>query len=336
MLKWILFVLLVSTQQLIAQPACKYPPINESLLLQTKWKYTFTTHQATNTVIHKADKNYLYYIFFRYDNVLETSLNGKWSAQNWAMNSEKNTLLYDFRKIDRWEIAEFTDHALVLEYTLYGKIAYRYHFVSVPDADAPFERQLTDLPDVRVDYANAKADKYKYRNVRAEKGKRWFWQRSKKDKNAPSESIKILPEAPTFMQIELVGGGYRGGIDKVYRNNLVIKTDGLVIQEFQSEVQGLRVTKKQIPRKTVEELVAFIEKHHFLEFQQSYNCQTADCAHRLQKKPAPIALRLALTHGARRKVITVGIWDGTGYQNSLINYPPELDTIVRTIQNVVN
>ena len=64
---------------------------------------------------------------------------------------------------------------------------------------------------------------------------------------------KLKEEAPReLIQIELVGGGFYGGVDPVYRNMTLIKTDGRVIREYQTELQGLRVSKHNIERDSLE------------------------------------------------------------------------------------
>ena len=62
-----------------------------------------------------------------------------------------------------------------------------------------------------------------------------------------------------------MGGGFYGGIDPVYRNMILIKSDGKVVREYQSEMQGLIVNKHYISRDNLEKLVAYIEEKHFFE-----------------------------------------------------------------------
>lgn len=311
-----------------------YPAINENLLVQTKWRYTYTTHRETNTVLHKADADYNYFLFWKYDNTYQMYLNGELTAGTWKLNDAKNEIYYPFRKTEWWRIAEFTEETLILEYTQHNRTSYRAHFVRVTDDQAPFVRAPNDLPDVLVDYVTQRPSKYKHRYIKGEKGKRQRYSRRERRRIEELEKVRrdSIQQLP-FMQIELVGGGFYGGVDKVYRNNLVIKTNGQVIQEFQSELQGLQVIRRSISRQTVEQLVAFIESNKFFEFQQTYMCETRNCIERMQSSPRPIALRIAVTHGARRKVVVVNIWDGKGYQNAWVKYPPALDTIVKTIQD---
>ena len=338
--------------QITDSTATIYPAINENLFVNTKWEYTYTTHAESNTVIHKADEDYDYFIFFRYDYGYQTYLNGNLSGGLWRLNKEENEILYNFRKVEWWRIASFSEEALILEFTMNRKSSYRYHFVRVADADAPFERSPNDLPDINVDFSEdavvAETENYtNYLNQRGIKYNPKVWQRRKKRRQRREEKriarlqktergrAQLAREEPKeMMQIELVGGGFYGGVDPVYRNMILIKTDGQVIREYQSELQGLQVNKHNITRKTLEELVTFIEEKQFFEFDQMYTCNTPSCIKRLENKPRPIALRIAITKGVRRKIITIPIWDGKGKANSFIDYPKELDAIVQAIENL--
>jgi hypothetical protein len=343
-----------SYAQITDSTATVYAPINENLFVNTKWKYTYTTHAESNTVIHKADEEYAYFLFFRYDYGYQMYLNGGLTHGIWKLNKEKNEVKYNFRKNEWWRLASFSEEALILEFSMTRKSSYRYHFIRVTDADAPFKRSPNDLPDVSVNYANnsndSELDTYasflKKRGVKYNKKK---WERRKlreerREKNRIARLQKtergraqLAAEEPKeMMQIELVGGGFYGGVDPVYRNMIIIKTDGRVIKEYQSELQGLQVSKHNISRENLEKLVTYIEQQKFFEFDQMYTCENQACIKRLSNKPRPIALRIAITKGVQRKIITIPIWDGRGKAQALINYPQELDAIVEAIEKIAN
>jgi hypothetical protein len=48
-----------------------YLPIDENYIMETKWRYTYTTHTQTNTIIHRADNSYDYYVYFKYDHTYQ-------------------------------------------------------------------------------------------------------------------------------------------------------------------------------------------------------------------------------------------------------------------------
>ncbi|MCP4438451.1 MAG: hypothetical protein GY810_05860 [Aureispira sp.] len=346
--KWIiaLNLLLFSYSLLLAQnlpvDSLGYAAINENLFVNTKWQYTYTTHAESNTIIHKADKDYEYYLFFKYDYSYEMYLNSKLTYGEWKLNNLSNEIYYEFRKIKWWRIAEFTEETLILEFSLNTKSSYRYHFIRTSDAQAPFERSPFDLPDVNVNHApGGISGKNKYRYVKAELGKRRRYNKRREERRKLKEQrrkdrLAKLNKTPIedleFLKIELVGGGFYGGPDPVYRNILTVKTDGRVIWEYQTELKGLVITKSYIPRKTLEDLVAFIEEKNFFTFQKTYTCETQECARRITKKPRPIALRLAITKGHRRHIVTISIWERTDSPNPYVNYPDELDAIIEAIQ----
>ena len=342
----------VATAQLSDSSARQYPPINEDLLIHTRWKYTYTTHAESNTVIHRADETYDHFIFFRYDYFYLMYLNGRHSTGQWRLNDQQNEIHCPFRRVTWWRLAQFDEQTLILEFTLNRKSSYRYHFVRVTAEEAPFEPNPNDLPDVEVDFNTpplasnqlAYEDYLKKRGIRYDAGR---WERRQQrlarrkarrkerlQKTARGRAI-LEREAPKeMMQIELMGGGFAGGVDPVYRNMVVIKTDGQVIKEYRSALQGLQVSKHTIDRDILEQLVTFIEERQFFELDQTYGCESPACISRLSDKPRPIAFRIAVTKGVRRHIVTLPIWDGRGKAHSPINYPEALDEIVRAIENV--
>ena len=327
-----------------------YDAINENLFVQTKWKYTYTTHAESNTIIHKADEDYAYFVFFKYDYTYQTYLNGKFMGGAWKLNAAQNEVQYIFRNIDWWRIASFNQEVLVLEYTMNRKSSYRYHFVRVTNEEAPFQRSPNDLPDVDVDLVNPPKESNDYlaflerRGVKYNQSK-WEKRKARRAKRAEKRRARLSKtekgrqkledeEPKELLQVELVGGGFFGGVDPVYRNIILIKTDGRVIQEYETALHGLRVSKHNIERDSLERLVDYILKKDFFNFDQVYTCDNQFCTQKLSSKPRPIALRVAVTKGPRRKIVTIPIWDGQGIQKSVINYPPALDDIVRAIQTI--
>lgn len=321
--------------------ALDYPAINENLLINTSWQYTYTTHAQTNTVIHKAENGYAYYLNLNYDYTFNNFLNGKYNGGTWRLNEAQNQLYYPYRRVDWWHIAEFSDQTLVLEYSPHRKASYKYHFVRVSPDETPFQRAANLLPDIDINDM-VQSDRPNYRSLRGAPGKRWLAKRAarrerRKERRRERRAAKKEQEEPEeFLQIELVGGGFFGGIDPVYRNNLVIQTDGQVIWEYETKMMGLTKSEHQIPREDVEALVQFIEEKNFYDFKQYYSCESRTCMKRMGESPRPIALRIAVTRGFHRKMIMVTIFEGDGRENTLVNYPPELDAIVEAINKVAN
>jgi len=111
-----------------------------------------------------------------------------------------------------------------------------------------------ELPDINVEALNPS------------KKKPWWMRtaKSKKKKKRRRKSDRIA-EKPIYINIELIGGGYYGGVDPVLRDYIQIKSNGRLIQEFKSIHNGLIVKKKNIPREKYPEgrAGAICRIHHF-------------------------------------------------------------------------
>lgn len=291
---------------------------NERLLIGVKWRYTYTMHVESATIVHQADKNYEYFLHFRYDNTYEQYLNGKFTKGDWRI--EGNTLDYSFKNVKNFEIAEINNRILALEFeqpNSNGK--YRYFFKSVEANEAPFPPAPGELPEVVV---KGKVFKYK---------KEPWWTVFRKKKTQP-----VAAPDPVNITVELIGGGYYGGIDAVQKDYIIIKSDGRLIKEFQSISSGLSVTKKNIPREELERFVEFVKAQKFFEMERFYDCNTQICIKRKKQEPSPVPLRLAITYGNLRKVVTISIWGEDNRHVKYVEYPPALDNIVDAIQRMAH
>lgn len=295
--------------------------IDDRLLIEAKWRYTYALHVESNTIIHQAENFYDFYLFLRYNYTYEQYLNGQFSKGNWSIHDR--TLFYSFKHIKKFEFVELTKKKLVLEFTQSNaKGTYQYHFVRVETKDAPFVRGPYELPEVNVEAIDP----------RRKKDSEPWWafgrKKSKKEKE-PEEQVK-----QTYINVELIGGGYYGGIDPVLRDFIHIKNDGRLVKEFKSVNSGLIINKKDIPRAELEQFVEWVRKQGFFEMERIYDCETAICQKRKQQKPTPIPLRLAITEGSRRKVVTISIWGKDENNIHYVDYPPALDNIIDAIQKM--
>ncbi len=315
-----------------------YPPIDENLIIESKWLYTYTAHSPSNSIIHKADESYEYYLYLKFDNTYEHYLNGNISNGGWLLNETKNELYYSFRQIRWWKIAELKKETLVLEFEVDG-VPYQYHFVRVVTDNAPFRKAKNELPDIEVNaeitteqLVEAARDQLtaKQRKQEEKKEKR----RAREEKR--DERINSLAVKPTTIEIAVTGGGYYGGPDPVIKDFTVIKSDGRLVKEFESISRGLIKTKKDIGREETEKLAEFITSKGFFDYKNLYDCQTVDCNKRKTAKPTPIPLRISFTYGNRRKVVTVSIWGLDDKKIQYVNYPPDLDVIIEGIQRLAS
>jgi hypothetical protein len=303
--------------------------LQEAMLRNSRWEFTYSSHLQSDDVIFRAEDGYDHFIWFKYNDTAYTFFNGEMSAAAWSL--KKGELEYHFSKRSKWRLAELNSNAMQLEFLMGDSVAYRYHFVRVDEEATPFFKYgAGELREAKVRRRIMGEDPHPYRFLKDEKGKR-FRKGAKKKKQGI-----ILPEEAEeeFLQVEMGGGGFFGKPDFVYRNHVVIKTNGRVIRELQNEAQGLRVWKSNISRAHLEELVAFVEKRGFFEMEQVYTCETNDCMTRMREKPRPIALRIAITKGGKRKVVTISVFEGVGAARHLVSYPPEIDAIYKAIDDV--
>lgn len=327
-LQWTALLLsLVYFHQLSAQEAdsATWTAPDDRLFVESKWRYTYTLHLESNTIIHRADSDYDFYLYFRYDYSYQEYLNGKMTRGNWSLDGRN--LFYSFQHVNKFKIAGLNKSVLVLEFSpRNSKGTYQYHFVRVDSKDAPFMRPPNELPEVLVEADNPN-------NVK--KNKRGWLSFAKKKKKRRKR--KYQPEEKlTYINIELIGGGYYGGIDPVIKDFIHIKTDGRLIQEFQSVNQGLFVNKKNIPREELEQFAEYIVKQKFFDFERVYDCTDPACFKRKRMKPTPIPLRLSVTYGNRKKVVTIAIWGEDDRKMQYVDYPPALDYIIDAIQRMAN
>ncbi len=303
---------------------------DERLFVESKWKYTYTLHAESNTIIHKADKNYEFFLYFRYDYTYQEFLNGKLTRGNWSLNGR--SLFYSFQHVNKFEIVQLNKSVMVLEFTQKNsKGKYQYHFVRVESKDAPFVRPANELPEVIVE---ADGDGSKPGGGIGKKKKKKDWLAWFKRKERKPETP--AGPAPVYISVELIGGGYYGGIDPVLKDFIQIKTDGRLIKEYQSVHNGLLVTKKNIPRAELEMFADYVLKQGFFDYERAYDCPDQLCQKRKGDKPVPIPLRIAITYGQRKKMVTIAIWGKDDLGIRYVDYPPQMDNIVDAIQRMAN
>lgn len=317
-----IIILFLSLNGLGAQEATfNYGPVDERLLIETKWQYTYTLQVESNTIIHKADELYDFFLYFRYDYSYQEYLNGSFSNGKWNLKNRK--LNYSFKHIKNFKIAQVNKKVLVLEFTQRNsKGTYQYHFMRVDSETAPFAKPANELPEVLVEILDKK-EKRNWLSFGKRKKKRKKWEPEKEEK-------------PIYINIELTGGGYYGGVDPVLKDIIHIKSTGRLIKEFHSIHNGLIVTKKDISREELESFAEFIMDQKFFDLERVYDCEDAACQKRKQLKPSPMPLRLSVAYGNRKKVVTIAIWgkDDRGFQ--YVNYPTPLDNIIDAIQRMAS
>ncbi len=313
---FLLLALLPGSSNVGAQTAL---PSSEDLLIETYWHYDYTLHLETGTIVHQADEYYELYVIFHYDSLYRLynnglSLEGKWSMSGTILN-------WPYRQVKEHQVLSVSATALELSFKpVNGTGTMLYHFTAQPRPPGMFARREGELPEVVV------REKPKNRVVTSEKKRRGLFKRK--------EEVATAPQIP--IQIEVTGGGYYGGIDPVLRDHIVIKSNGRLVQEFMTKNRGLVVHKKNISRQQLEAFVAWCEEQKFFDMERQYDCTSKLCDKRKNIKPAPTPLRICITYGPRRKMVTVTIWGKDKHGERYVNYPPQIDSIVDAVQRMAN
>ncbi len=287
--------------------------VDENLLMATNWRYVKAALAETGEAIHTADDNYDYFLSLKYDYTYEYYLNGKRDKGTWLLNDESNELYYNFRNIKWWEIVEFSETELILEFKI-GTREYNYIFERVEYKDTPFQQAANNLPVVKVNDRKARR--------RAKKPKKTLKNVSKKEELIPIE-------------IQLAGGGFYGGLNPIVKDFVHIKTSGRYIKEQESLQNGSVKRVDDVEREDLERLVQFIESKGFFDYDRTYDCVAGDCIKRKRKKPTPIPLRLSVRYGDEYNIVIVTIYGRDDRRGDYVQYPKELDMIVAGINKLI-
>ncbi len=280
-------------------------------LIETKWRYSYMLHLESGMVLHKAEQDYNYFVYFQADYSFNQLLNGRMTKGVWSYSGQR--LQYQFKDIIDFEVVMLDEDRLILEFTRANSRGHFQYFFTAANENNPFVKPANELPMVSV----------KEKKLLSLPG--WLAQ-FKEDKKEQSKK-----EAQTYINIELVGGGFYGGIDPVSRDIILIKSDGRLIKEYQTKNKGLTVTKKNIPRAELEKFCEFVVSQKFFEFDREYHCTDETCEQRKRQKPLPLPLRISIAYGNQKKVISLPIWGTDERRTHYINYPPALDNIIDAI-----
>jgi len=324
----------------------------ERTIVEAKWRYVYTMHVGSKTIIHEAGDEYDFYLYFRYDYTAEEFLNGRYERKAWALAGDQ--IFYPFRNVNVFRVTQAGRQNLALEFTQpNSKGAYQYHFVRVNDNDAPFIKPVNQLPTVLVE--GITKQKRKRRKLKGDeiagvkKNRRWwpFRKRKESDKapNAKREKRKQEKEERRIskegvvavdMMVEITGGGFFGGIDPVMRDYTVIKPGGRLVKEFKSVQTELRRTAADLDVEEYNRLAAFIENKGFFDLDRVYDCSSEGCVNRKRSKPTPVPLRIAVSNGKRKKVVNIAIWGQDNRGIRYVDYPQELEDVIQAVLKVSN
>ena len=299
-------------------------------LVDEKWNYRYQIHVGENQTIHRAT-TMNWALYFSSTQKLYQQKSDRSSCASYTLSDRK--IISPILPFGPLSIVSCSETELVLIFDLNSIDQYQFYFtkelVSPNDTFIPKHT----LTSVVYHYKNPQQQDLVHQEYLSSIGRKNAVKKKKRNRRIPSN---VPIDEPEFLQVELTGGGFRGGLDPVYRNILLIRTDGSLLFEYETKRSGLQSWKKKINRDSLNSLVKYIESKNFFTFEKIYSCRSAGCFKRLASDPPPIAMRLCVSKGSRRKVVSIAIWDGKGRDKSLIDYPRELDDIVRAIQLVAD
>lgn len=303
-----------------------YRDVPESILYETKWQYKYTLHVESQTIIHRAGDHFQAYYYFRLDKKAESVVNGTHSTGTWLLDRGK--LNAPILNTDSLRVVKATDVELILEGSnKTGKGNLQYYFEHFGDDGQIFKKPEYLLPELTV---NTKRE-----NVGKNSVAEWFknfWQQLWGLEMDDSENLAGKP----YINIEIIGGGYFGGIDPTEKNYIQLKNNGRLIREYATQYQGQTKTIKDISRQELESLAEYLDTKGFFALQASYDYTDPECFKRKLKRPLPIPLRISVTYGLRHKVISVAMFGNDGVQDRYLSYPLLVDELVEILNRMAN
>ncbi len=292
----------------------------EEQLIETQWSYIYATHPESGDILHRGGEDFEYFVYFKFDQSYIALLNrdryvGKWTIEGIQFQ-------FSFNGVSNFRIHQLTDERLVLLYeSEYTGQQMLYHFSAVSPMDSPLNKVENLLPKVTVNQNNEKEKK---------QGEGWF------SRWLDRLFHRYTPAPEPYVRIELTGGGFYGGLNHVLKDYITIDNDGTLIKEMMTEEYGNHKLIAQIEREELLRFTEFVSEKGFFDMPRTIDCQTNHCIDRKYEKPTPIPLRLSITYGERKNIVTVPIWGKESRRGQWIRVPGELEAIVFAIQNMAH
>lgn len=314
--RYIICFLLIGLLQNVSAQVNFIP--KEEHLIETQWKYKQVELPETGDVLHKGGDQYHYFVYFKFDNNYLSILNdhvykGRWNLDGLSLN-------FNFNGVRQFTLIGLSEELLILEHV--NPISQRklhYIFEQVSPSASPLLQEKNLLPRILVDESDRGKEKFTwFKN---------FWKRIVK----PYE-----PEPEPYVRIELTGGGYYGGINRVVKDYITINNRGTLIKEMLTEQNGNQKLVTQIDRIELIRFAEFVSRQGFFDMPMLYDCRSDFCQQRRRDKPTPVPLRISITYEDRKNIVTVPIWGRDRQNRQWIEYPNELDMIVFAIQNMAH
>jgi hypothetical protein len=316
----ILFFCLLAAS-LWTQKPCPYTRLSPHHLAQSYWRYLHMTHATTGQVVHQGGDAYPSFLHFHDDYTVRIHTNGWEETFDWVLH--KGLLTMDYRGKSQFCGDLSPSGLLLLFFEREGSpTTYAYHFEEVIGEETPFLRSPAELPTILLDAGRERDSR---------SGRHPWWAFWRWWQTPQAEPPPLIP-----MSIEISGGGYYGGLNPVYRQFLRIDSDGRLIRELHTRQEGVLKTRKNVPRRELEQFMDWIIRQGYFELEAAYDCRDPACTRRKSITPSPVPLQVAIRHGYHRKVVTVHIWGRDHLQEQWLPYPSLIDQIVHTVYKMAD
>lgn len=313
-----LILLFVWTQVIHAQSNFD---ISEDMLIETQWMYIHGKHEASQTVIHSADQGFSYQVYFKFDHQYSALLDNQRHIGKWRLESGR--LYYNFNGIKEFRVAWLSENSLKLLYeSAETGQTISYTFRRIAPLDSPFKNESNTLPQILVDESDKNSD-----SDLDHWWKKWW------SKIFGREKDEILEPD---IKVELVGGGYYGGINRIVKDYITIDNTGLLVKEMYTEHHGEQKITRQVDPDLLVDFMEFVSRKGFFDLPRIISCEDQLCKKRLHQKPVPVPLRLSITYGKRTNIISISIWGKDRHNIQYIDYPKDVDAIIFAIQNMAH
>ena len=197
-------------------------------LVDEKWNYRYQIHVGENQTIHRAT-TMNWALYFSSTQKLYQQKSDRSSCASYTLSDRK--IISPILPFGPLSIVSCSETELVLIFDLNSIDQYQFYFtkelVSPNDTFIPKHT----LPSVVYHYKNPQQQDLVHQEYLSSIGRKNAIKKKKRNRRVPSNVPKDEPE---FLQVELTGGGFRGGLDPVYRNILLIRTDGSLLFEYET------------------------------------------------------------------------------------------------------
>lgn len=292
----------------------------EEQLIESQWHYEFATHPESSDILHQGGDGFEYYVYFKFDQSYVALLNKDRYVGKWGLDGIR--FQFSFNGVSNFKVHQLTEERLVLLYESgYTGQQMLYHFSAVSPMNSPLNKVENLLPRVTVNQ-NEKKDK--------KRGEYWF------SRWLDRLFKRYAPEPEPYVRIELTGGGFYGGLNRVIKDYITIDNQGTLIKEMMTEHYGNQKLIAQVERSELLRFVEFVSEKGFFDLPRIIDCENNRCFERKHHEPIPVPMRLSITYGERTHIVTVPIWGKEAGHGEWIHVPGELEAIVFAIQNMAH